>query len=73
MSQYVDIDALWRVAALSLVFGVGVVGLYALGIAATTASSEGGSVSALRRGFGYACFAVCLGVIVVGVRVMLTK
>ncbi len=73
MSQYVDLDALWRVATLSLVFGVGVVGLYALGLAATTASSEGGSVSALRRGLGYACFAVCLGVIVFGVRVMLAK
>lgn len=72
MSRYVDLDALWRVATLSLLFGVGVVGLYALGIRAT-AAPDGGEVSALRRGAGYACFAVCLAVIVFGVRVMLAK
>ena len=34
MSDYIDLDALWRVAVLSAAFGVGVVGLYALGLRA---------------------------------------
>ena len=38
MSNWVDLDALWRVAALGLGFGVGVVGFYALGVAAITPS-----------------------------------
>lgn len=73
MSAYIDLDALWRVAALSLGFGVGVVGLYALGVAAITAPQAGVAVSPVRRGVAYACFGVCLCVIAFGVWVMLSK
>ena len=72
MSNYVDLDALWRVAVLSTAFAVGVVALYALGITATTAP-EGVRVGRVRRGVGVVCFVVCLAVIIFGIRVMLTK
>lgn len=73
MSAYLDFDALWRVAALSAGFGVGVVGLYALGVAASAAPEGGGAVGRLRRATAYACFGVCLCVIAFGVWVMLQK
>lgn len=73
MSTWVDLDALWRVAALSAGFGVGVVGLYALGVAAITAPEGSAAVGTLRRGAAYACFGVCLCVIAFGVWVMLSK
>lgn len=73
MSDFVDIGALWRVAAISAGFGVGVVGMYALGIAAISAPEGAAAVGPLRRGAAVACFAVCAAVIVVGVWVMLDK
>ena len=74
MSDFVDLDALWRVAALSAAFGVGVVGLYALGVVASTApEGSTGKLSPVRRAVAATCFAVCLVVIVVGVWVMLDK
>lgn len=72
MSNYVDLGALWRVATFSLLFAVGFVGFYSLAVRAL-AAPDGGQVSALRRGAGYACYAVCAGVIIFGVRVMLAK
>jgi hypothetical protein len=73
VSDYIDFDALWRVAALSAGFGVGVVGLYALGIAAISAPEGGAAVGPLRRGVAMACFAVCAVVIVVGAWAILDK
>ena len=73
MSGYVDWDALWRVAALSAAFGVGVVGLYAAGVAATVAPDGATTASRGRRVLAGACFAVCLAVIAFGIRVMLDK
>lgn len=73
MSDYIDLDALWRVALLSAAFGVGVVGLYALGVAASVAPEGGGPPGVLRRGASWACFGVCIVVIAVGVWVMLDK
>lgn len=73
MSTYIDFDALWRVAVLSAAFGVSVVGLYALGVAASVAPEGTGSASPLRRGVSYACFTVCLVIIAIGVWVMLDK
>ncbi len=72
MSTWVDWDALWRVAALSAAFGVGVVGLYALGVVATTAP-DGETVGRVRKAAGIACFVVCLVIIVFGIQVMLDK
>jgi hypothetical protein len=74
VSDFIDVDALWRVAALSAAFGVGVVGLYALGVVASTApEGSTGGLSPVRRVVAVACFAVCLVVIVFGVWVMLDK
>jgi hypothetical protein len=74
VSDFIDIDALWRVAALSATFGVGVVGLYALGVVAGTAPDGSvGPPSPLRRAASTACFAVCFAVIAFGVWVMLDK
>ena len=73
MSDYIDLDALWRVAVLSATFGVGVVCLYALGIR-TMATTEGGAEPGRgRRAVSIACFALCLAVIVFGIWVMLDK
>ncbi|MGD9572114.1 MAG: hypothetical protein AB7V62_09535 [Thermoleophilia bacterium] len=72
MSTWVDWDALWRVAALSAAFGVGAVGLYALGVAAVTAA-EGATVGRVRKAAGIACFVVCLAVVAFGIQVMLDK
>ena len=41
MSDYIDLDALWRVAVLSAAFGIGVVGLYALGLRALATGETG--------------------------------
>jgi hypothetical protein len=73
MSQYIDVDALWRVTLLSLGFGAGVVALYALGVVAfargaTTAANRAGALAA-----GALCLLVCLGAVALGIWVMLDK
>jgi hypothetical protein len=74
VTGYVDWDALWRVAALSAAFGVGVVALYAFGVVAgTPPDGASGTVSGVRRAVAVACFTVCLVVIAFGVWVMLDK
>jgi hypothetical protein len=73
VSDIVDLDALWRVAVLSAAFGVGVVGLYALALRALVAGEEGADAGRTRRIAGYACFALCLVVVLLGIRVMLDK
>jgi hypothetical protein len=73
VSDVIDLDALWRVAVLSLTFGVGVVGLYALGIRAMATGEGGGDAGRVRRIAGYACFVLCLAVVLFGIRVMLDK
>jgi hypothetical protein len=80
MSKYVDVDALWRVALLSLGFGAGLVAVYALGVSSfargTTAAVRGATGSA-QRVAGYVlaalCLAVCLGAVALGIWVMLNK
>jgi hypothetical protein len=72
VSGWIDFDALWRVAVLSTMFGVGVVALYALGIVATTAP-DGGRVSRARRGVGAVCYLLFFAVIIFGIRVILAK
>ncbi len=72
MTDYVDIDALWQVAALSVSFAVGVVGLYSIGVAAISAP-EGTRAGPARRGLALVCFAVCIAIIAFGVWVMLDK
>ncbi|MGD9695077.1 MAG: hypothetical protein AB7V42_05390 [Thermoleophilia bacterium] len=72
MSDYLDLDSLWRVAVLSLCFGAGVVGLYAVAIAGLAGDAEG------RRGRGARavaalCLAGCAAAVVTGIWVMLSK
>jgi hypothetical protein len=73
VSDYIDLDALWRVAVLSAAFGVGVVGLYSLGLRALAAEGPGAHPGRARRAAAWACFALCAVVVVVGVKVMLAK
>jgi hypothetical protein len=74
VSDYIDLDALWRVGALSLLFGVGVVGLYALGLRAlVTASGEAAGRGRGWRALGVACLVACGVAIVFGIWVMLDK
>lgn len=73
MSDYIDLDALWRVAVLSASFGVGVVGLYALGLRALATGESGAEAGRGRRAVGWACFALCGAVILFGIKVMLDK
>jgi hypothetical protein len=80
MSKYVDVDALWRVALLSLGFGVGLVAVYALGVssfARGATAAVGRATGSLQRVAGYAlagvCLAVCLAAVALGIWVMLNK
>ena len=73
MSDYIDLDALWRVAVLSAAFGVGVVGLYALGLRALATGQEGADAGRGRRVVAWGCFVLCAAVVVFGIRVMLDK
>ena len=80
MSKYVDVDALWRVALLSLGFGAGVVALYALGVSsfargATAAVGRASGTSQRIAGYTLAalCLLVCLGAVALGIWVMLDK
>ena len=73
MSDYIDLDALWRVAVLSAAFGIGVVGLYALGLRALATGETGSDAGRVRKVVSWACFALCLAVVLFGIRVMLDK
>jgi hypothetical protein len=73
VSDYIDLDALWRVAVLSAAFGVGVVGLYALGLRAMAAGEGGTSPARGRKAVAWACFALCAAVVLLGIKVMLDK
>jgi len=77
MSSLINVDALLKVIGISLVAGVGVVLIFALGVIGLNVSStgEGGSVSARVGGRigGYAALAACLALVVLGVIVMLNK
>ena len=73
MSDYVDLDALWRVAVLSAAFGVGVVGLYALGLRAMATGGADGDAGRTRKIVSWACFVLCLAVVLFGIRVLLDK
>ena len=74
MSDFIDLDALWRVAVLSAAFGAGIVGLYALGLRVLVAEGpDGAPVGRVRRALGIACLVACLAVVLFGIRVMLDK
>ncbi|WP_217914950.1 hypothetical protein [Miltoncostaea marina] len=74
MSDFVDFDSLWRVAALSAAFGVGMVGLYALGLAGIAGGADDERPPGpLRRALSALCFAACLALVVFGIAVMLDK
>jgi hypothetical protein len=73
VSDYIDLDALWRVAVLSAAFGVGVVGLYALGLRALATGQEGTEAGRVRRVVAWGCFVLCAVAVVFGIRVMLDK
>ena len=73
MSDYIDLDALWRVAVLSAAFGIGVVGLYALGIRAMATTEGGAEPGRGRRALSFVCFGLCAVAIVFGIWVMLDK
>lgn len=73
MNGLIDWGALWRVAALSAAFGVGVVALYAVGVAAMVAPEGAVQAGRGRRVLAVGCFVVCLAVIAFGIRVMLDK
>ena len=73
MSDYVDLDALWRVAVLSATFAIGVAGLYALGLRALVAGRDGAVAGRGRRAVAYGCFGLCLAVVLFGIKVMLDK
>lgn len=73
MSDYVDLDALWRVAVLSAAFGVGVVVLYALGLRALATGGSGAQPGRGRRVAAWGCFTLCAVAVLFGIRVMLAK
>jgi hypothetical protein len=73
VTDYIDLDALWRVAVLSAAFAVGVSGLYALGLRALVAGKDGAVAGRGRRAVAYACFGLCLAVVLFGIKVMLAK
>jgi hypothetical protein len=73
VSDFIDLDALWKVAVLSAGFGAGVVALYALGLRALATGDAGGEAGRGRRAVAYGCFALCLVVVLFGIRVMLDK
>ncbi len=73
MSDYIDLDALWRVAVLSAAFGVGVVGLYALGLRAIATGASGAQAGPVRRVVAWGCFVLCAVVVLFGIKVMLDK
>lgn len=73
MSDYIDLDALWRVAVLSAAFGVGVVVLYALGLRALATGGQGEEPGRGRRAAAWACFVLCAVVVLLGIKVMLDK
>lgn len=72
MNDYIDFSALWQVAALSLAFVAGFVGLYSFGIAAG-ATTGSGPAGLGRRAITVACFTACLGIVGFGIWVMLQK
>jgi hypothetical protein len=77
MSSLINVDALLKVIGISLVAGVGVVLIFALGVIGLNVSSapEGASVGARVGGKigGFAALAACLALVVLGVIVMLNK
>jgi len=73
VTDYIDLDALWRVAVLSATFGVGVVALYALGLRALSTGESGSEPGRGRRAAAWACFVLCAAVVLLGIRVMLDK
>lgn len=77
MSQYIDVDVLWKVLVAGLLGGAGLVAVYALGIAALAAGREDGGRTPAARAAGtsvaVACFALVLAGAVLGLYVMLTK
>jgi hypothetical protein len=82
MSDYIDLDALWRVLLVGLFAGVGIVGLFAVGVSLLTsgdeddAPSRGGAVTRVGtadRAAAGLCFAVFAVAVVFGLYVMLDK
>ncbi|MFI7587255.1 hypothetical protein ACIB24_09295 [Spongisporangium articulatum] len=83
MSDYIDFDALGQVLLASLIAGVGLVVVFALGMVGlagwTTSRAEGVQVttSGARRGASLAvavlCFAVVVGGVLAGVGTILAK
>jgi hypothetical protein len=72
VSDYVDWDALWRVLALGLVFGAGVVALFSVAIVGLDSAETG--VGRIRgRAVAVICFALCALAVVYGIWVMLDK
>ncbi|MBA0050485.1 hypothetical protein E0L36_06105 [Streptomyces sp. AJS327] len=64
-----DIDwaALGQVFGVSLLATVGLVGVFTLGIVASSRTTTGGGGAALARTSAYACFAVCAAAVAYGI------
>ncbi|ETK35687.1 hypothetical protein [Microbispora sp. ATCC PTA-5024] len=75
MSQYIDVDALWKVLVAGLVAGAGLVAVYALGLVGLAAARTQDGTAARPAGVVVAvvCFALVLAGALLGLYVMLAK
>ena len=75
MSSYLDLDALWRVAAFAAAFAVGVVVLYSLGMVtmARSADARSGRARLGSRTASGLCLLICAAAVAFGIWVMLAK
>jgi hypothetical protein len=67
MSEYMDLDALWKVLVAALLAGAGLVALFSMGLVGLSSGRAAG-----RAGAGL-CFLVVAAGIVLGLYVMLAK
>jgi NADH:ubiquinone oxidoreductase subunit 6 (subunit J) len=71
VSEFIDAPALAAVAVIAFCGGVGVVGLFSLGL--ISAARSGGSGVVASQVFAAACMLACVGVIGVGIWALLDK
>jgi hypothetical protein len=75
MGSLVDVTALWQVCVIAVVGGVGIVGLFSLGIVGMNVFTvrRTGSAAVLGLAAACVCFLLSLAAVVLGVWVMLDK
>ena len=75
MSDYLDVDALWRVGLFAGAFAVGIVMLYSIGIVAMARGSGAGSARGRLAGrvVWLLCLLMCVAAVAFGIWTMLDK